>query len=83
MQTRHLNILFSLRQFNILHYVKQSKAENEGVNYLVDGLGLSQQMKNYDRDMYTALTDTVIEWSDIAENGDDQMHHIHRAPVIW
>lgn len=75
--------IYVQEQFIILHYVIQSKAEKEGENHLVDGFELCEQIKNYDSRMYNALTNTLIDWTDIAKNGDYEMHHIHRAPVIW
>ncbi|XP_065213740.1 gamma-butyrobetaine dioxygenase-like [Planococcus citri] len=68
--------------FVILHYVVQSANQNEGENHLVDGFELCKQMKNYDSEMYDALVNTIVEWTDISQHDQQQMHHIHRAPVI-
>lgn len=70
-------------QFIILHYVIQPKSRNQGENYLVDAFEVCKQMKNYDSQMYSTLANTVVEWTDTSQHEQYEMHHIHRAPVIW
>lgn len=66
-----------------MHCIKQSPDVNEGVNELVDGFKICQQLKNYDIQMFNVLANTPVEWIHVGKEGANDLHHVYRAPVIW
>lgn len=67
---------------NLLHYLVQTKT-NGGSNLLVDGFYIADIMKKEHPEYYKLLTETVVDWNDIASENGVPFHNIYRAPVIW
>lgn len=66
---------------NLLHCLVQSKSKG-GHNTITDGFYVAKYMQEHFADYYQILTKTLVNWSDIGQEGDDQFHSIDRAPVI-
>lgn len=70
-------------QCNFLHCIEQSPNADEGVNQLVDGFKVCEQLRNYDAQMFKVLANTPVEWIHVGKEGTNDLYHVYRAPVIW
>lgn len=66
---------------NLLHCVTQSIGLG-GDNMLSDGLYAARYMKTHDKECYRVLSQTLVDWEDYGQEGNNKFHSIFRSPVI-
>ncbi|XP_055550549.1 gamma-butyrobetaine dioxygenase-like [Wyeomyia smithii] len=66
---------------NLLHCLVQSESQG-GRNLLCDAFYVAERMRQEFPVEFKALSETLVNWSDLGEDEGWQFHSIYRAPVI-
>lgn len=67
---------------NLLHCLVQSKSHG-GKNLMTDGFYVAEKMRREFPEFFKTLTEVMVNWCDIGNEGGNAYHYILRAPVIW
>ncbi|XP_053692645.1 gamma-butyrobetaine dioxygenase-like [Sabethes cyaneus] len=67
---------------NLLHCLVQTEKVQGGRNLLCDAFYVADRMRSEYPVEFKALSETLVNWSDLGEDEGRQFHSIYRAPVI-